>query len=198
MYKNNSRDSSKINGCSPLQLYCKLKDLSSAIGYYSYTYRYLQAEKRMTKQIIIFFLLTVSHFSFGQKTILWKITDTINNKSSTIVGTFHQLGNSFVDSIPEIKERLLKSEIAIFESIGKIEETQKMINTRKKSLEIENNFKKKDFDALIEISKNWKVDIYKLKPIELRWKLQREFQKTKCKTVIPSDNWDHFDIIYDF
>jgi len=45
MYKNNSRNSSKIKDCSPLQLSCKLEDLSSAIGYYSYIYRWLQAEK---------------------------------------------------------------------------------------------------------------------------------------------------------
>ena len=42
-YKNNSRDSSKFEGCSPLQLHRKLKDLSFAVGYYSYTNRYLQA-----------------------------------------------------------------------------------------------------------------------------------------------------------
>ncbi len=41
MYKNNSRDSSISKGCSPLQLHRKLKDLSSAIGYYSYTQRWL-------------------------------------------------------------------------------------------------------------------------------------------------------------
>jgi len=39
MYKNNSRDSSEFKGCSPLQLHGKLKDLSSAVGYYSYTHR---------------------------------------------------------------------------------------------------------------------------------------------------------------
>ena len=37
MYKNNSRGSSKFKGDSPLQLLYKLKDLSSAVGYYSYT-----------------------------------------------------------------------------------------------------------------------------------------------------------------
>lgn len=40
MYIKNSRDSSKFRGCSPLQLHRKLKDLSSAVGYYSYTHRY--------------------------------------------------------------------------------------------------------------------------------------------------------------
>jgi len=46
MYKNNSRDSSKLKGCSPLQLHRKLKDWSSEIGYYSYTHRYHTYKKR--------------------------------------------------------------------------------------------------------------------------------------------------------
>ncbi len=44
MYKNNSRNSSKSRGCSPLQLNHKsdnfgMKNLSSTVGYYSYTKR---------------------------------------------------------------------------------------------------------------------------------------------------------------
>ncbi len=39
MYKNNSRDSSKIKGCSPLQLSCNLTGKGNAVGYYSYTKR---------------------------------------------------------------------------------------------------------------------------------------------------------------
>jgi len=39
MYKNNSRFSYNFKVCSPLQLHRKLKDLSSAVGYYSYNER---------------------------------------------------------------------------------------------------------------------------------------------------------------
>ncbi len=38
MYKNNSRDSCKFKGCSPLQLSCNLTGMKPAIGYYSYTW----------------------------------------------------------------------------------------------------------------------------------------------------------------
>jgi uncharacterized protein YbaP (TraB family) len=147
----------------------------------------------MKKTTIILILLTISQLSIGQNTILWKVTDTINNKTSTIVGTFHQFGNSFIDSIPEIKENLEKSELAIFEAIYKIEETQNMINRREKSYEIEKVLNRKDFKKLLELSKNWKVDIYKLKPIEVSWKLQQEFQEVKCNTTKPTDKWTHFD-----
>ncbi len=39
MYKNNSRNSSKIKGFSLLHLLCSLTSLKPAIGYYSYTNR---------------------------------------------------------------------------------------------------------------------------------------------------------------
>ena len=39
MYKNNSRFSSEIRGCSPLQLLCILTGMKPAFGYYSYTNR---------------------------------------------------------------------------------------------------------------------------------------------------------------
>ena len=39
MYKNNCRFSSKLKGCSPLQLSCNLTGKCHAVGYYSYTQR---------------------------------------------------------------------------------------------------------------------------------------------------------------
>jgi len=37
MYKNNSRDSNKFKGCSPLQYSSNLTGKCYAVGYYSYT-----------------------------------------------------------------------------------------------------------------------------------------------------------------
>ncbi|RSK38726.1 TraB/GumN family protein [Mangrovimonas spongiae] len=136
---------------------------------------------------------TLSYFALGQNTILWKVSDTINKKTSYVVGTFHQFGNSFVDNIPELKKVLLRSELAIFESTANPQDTRNMIAQRDRSLDIENYLKKRDLKKLKQISVNWKVDLYKLHPIELSWKLQQEFQKIKCKTVKPTDKWDHFD-----
>ena len=82
---------------------------------------------KQTLNILIF--LTFSQLAISQNTILWQITDTINNKTSFVVGTFHQFGNSFVDSIPEIKESMFNSELAVFESIDKIENTQRRFVT---------------------------------------------------------------------
>jgi len=45
MYIKNRRDSSKFNGCSPLQLSCNLTGMKPAVGYYSYTNHYGQLKK---------------------------------------------------------------------------------------------------------------------------------------------------------
>jgi hypothetical protein len=39
MHKNNSRNSSKFKGCSPLQVSCNLTGKCYAVGYYSYAKR---------------------------------------------------------------------------------------------------------------------------------------------------------------
>lgn len=148
----------------------------------------------MKNTIIILFIIFTSGLSFSQNTILWKVSDTITNKTSYVLGTFHQFGNSFVDSIPEIKKYLYDSELAIFESIDDLEKLRKTINERESSLEIEKWLKKKDLKNIKEITKEWKVDLYKLKPIEIRWKLQQEFQKIICETTKTTDEWDHFDM----
>ena len=147
----------------------------------------------MKNKLSLLLFLIISHFATSQNTILWKVTDTINNKTSFVVGTFHQFGNSFVDSIPEIKEALLNSELAVFESIDNIEKTRAMIQQRKSSFEIEKRLNKKDLKKLKAIAESWSVDLYKLQPLEIRWKLQQEFQKTKCKTTKSTDKFDHFD-----
>lgn len=143
--------------------------------------------------ITLLILFSYFHSVFGQQTILWSVTDTASGNKSTIIGTFHQFGNSFVDSIPQIKEHLYNSDLAIFESIESDEITQKIINDRDESLEIKKHLKRKDYFYLIKLSSNWKVNIHKLKPVELYWKLESEFIKTKCNTVNINDKWDHLD-----
>jgi len=148
----------------------------------------------MIKYVLtILMCLIIWQLALSQKTILWKITNETETKTSFIVGTFHQFGNSFVDSIPQIKEVLISAEIAVFESVDKVEATRKMMNERMASYKIEKKFKKNDLKALKEVTKDWKVDLYKLKPIEIRWKLEQELQRIKCQTAKPTDDFDHFD-----
>ena len=52
MYIANRRDSSKLKGDSPLQLYLGLIGLKHAIAYLPYTYRYRQAKKKTQTETI--------------------------------------------------------------------------------------------------------------------------------------------------
>ncbi len=138
------------------------------------------------------FLFSLTAWSQAN-TILWKVSDTVQHKTSYLLGTFHQFGNSFVDSIPPIINALRQAELAVFESIDDIESTQQMIARRPSSTDIEKHLKKKDLKKLKTIAQHWEVDLYKLRPIEISWKLQQEFIKIKCETVHPNDHFDHMD-----
>lgn len=141
----------------------------------------------------VLFLLAMQSLAFGQNTILWQVTDTVNHKTSYLLGTFHQFGNSFVDSLPQIQEALLRSELAVFESIDGVEATRKMIQARKPGTGVEKVLNKRDFARLKEIAKDWQVDLYRLSPFEIRLKLSQEFQRIQCGTTVPGDTFDHFD-----
>lgn len=71
----------------------------------------------MKKTLILLVLSLFTNFAIAQNTILWSIKKPNSDKTSYILGTFHQMGNSFVDGKPLIKEVLSKSELVIFESV---------------------------------------------------------------------------------
>jgi uncharacterized protein YbaP (TraB family) len=131
--------------------------------------------------------------AFGQNTILWQITKSGSTHVSYLLGTYHQMGNSFIDSLPRIKKELTHADVAVFESIGDPQKVRDVLNQQQPTNDIENALAKDDMEALLTISKNWGVDVHKLKPMELLAKLQQEYFKTSCGTVLPTDKWDHFD-----
>ncbi|WKZ74569.1 MAG: TraB/GumN family protein [Vicingaceae bacterium] len=128
-----------------------------------------------------------------QSTILWQITKPNTNDTSYLVGTFHQLGNSFVDSFPAITQSLFHSDLAIFESIDNSDRLLILLNSRPDNFEYKKTLKKSDIVFLEEYSKNWAVHVCKLQPIELLIKLQQEYIKSHCGTIKPNDTFRHFD-----
>jgi len=53
MYKNNSRFSSNMKGCSPLQLSCNSTGKYHEFGYYSYPNRWQQYKKIATDTYLV-------------------------------------------------------------------------------------------------------------------------------------------------
>lgn len=76
----------------------------------------------MKNIVYLLFLSLVTNFAIAQNTILWSVTKPNSDKTSYILGTYHQMGNSFVDEKPMIKELLAKSDLVIFESVENIQE----------------------------------------------------------------------------
>lgn len=146
-----------------------------------------------TKLLLIIMLCHICSVSFGQSTILWSVKDSSSNKTSYLLGTLHQIGNSFVDSIPQIIDALKLSEFAIFETINDGNAVSELMNIRKENNLYKNILKQSDLTYLDKISSDWIVPIAKLTPIELLIKLQQTYIETQCGTIKPSDKWKHFD-----
>ncbi len=140
--------------------------------------------------LFIFFLGTSLS---AQKTILWSIKSPSNDKISYLLGTFHQLGNSFVDSIPEIEKKLKSSELAIFESIDDPSRITNQINVREDNKETIHFIESNDFLILKELAKNWKVHLNKLTSTEIILKLQQSLPSVICDNVKETDTFSHFD-----
>nr|WP_294857879.1 TraB/GumN family protein [uncultured Fluviicola sp.] len=132
--------------------------------------------------------------AFAQNTILWSVRKAGSEKTSYVLGTLHQMGNSFVDEKPKIKELLLHSDLAVFESVeDKNEKIIRVMLNRTDDFSYREFLAKQDVDFLEELSKDWKVPLSKQKPSELLLKLRQEYVKMNCGTIKSTDTTDHMD-----
>ena len=83
----------------------------------------------MRKVLNLFVFAFVTTITCAQNTILWSVHKPGSSKTSYVLGTLHQMGNSFVDDKPLIKELLFKSDLAVFESIE--DKVDKIISMKK-------------------------------------------------------------------
>lgn len=148
----------------------------------------------MKEKISIFTLFIFCHLFYSQNTILWKITYPENDKTSYLVGTYHQYGESFVKKYPKIEEYLSKSDAAFFESLTiDTLATNKIINSRKTENSITKYFTKSQIEKLENYTNKSGLNLYKITPIELLFKLQQKYTRIICTTVEKNEENDHFD-----
>jgi uncharacterized protein YbaP (TraB family) len=137
--------------------------------------------------------LMLHNEAVAQRTILWRVTDTMQHKTSYLLGTHHYMGNGFVDSLTPIRKHLLEAELAIFETAETGEQVAFVMNQRKPDYAIKRILDKDAIRQLELISKDWRVPLYKLQPVELLLKLRAQFYQRVCGSMQQKDTADHFD-----
>jgi uncharacterized protein YbaP (TraB family) len=143
-------------------------------------------------KVYTFLLCFLCLNGFSQNTILWEVKDTLHHKTSYLLGTYHQLGNHFADGHPVIAEKLLGSEVAIFESLSEVDVTPTIL-ARPASEAFKKELGRKSASQLIELAKNWKYPPEKLRPEEIVFKLYQSYYQTHCGNILATDAFDHFD-----
>ena len=134
--------------------------------------------------IILFSVILLN----GQNTVLWEVKKEHNEKVSYLMGTHHIMGGHFVDSLyPTIKEKLLQSEIAIFEAIGE-NTTRKEIYKRQDNFQYKKTLKKKYTKRLEQIAKRKEYPLSKFSPTEVLWLLGKLMVQERCDNYLPSDS----------
>lgn len=148
------------------------------------------------KPIVLLFCLWFSAFhrdAAGQNTILWSVDDRASGNRSYLLGTFHQMGSTWVDSLTKVIEVLSDAELAVFESTDPADALAERMNERAPDYTYREILRRRDVKWLDAYTADWAVPLEKLRPIELHWKLNQLKARDICKTSGPGDRFDHFD-----
>lgn len=119
--------------------------------------------------------------------MLWKVTNFNSKDISCLLGTYHQFGESFIDSLPVIKEKLQASDLIITEVKVDRAKWAELYNARPSSDTLSTILSKKDIEFITGILKKGQVDISKYTPGELIAKLQSNFPMTFCTAINKTD-----------
>jgi uncharacterized protein len=138
--------------------------------------------------IIIFY----STFLSAQNTILWKVTNAKSQKVSYLLGTYHILGNTFVDSFPVIKEKLQASDVLITETELNRAKVAAYYNAAPSTTNLSEILSEEDVNFIKDIFKRRKVDIFKLSPGVLYMTLSGNYPKFKCGNQIDTLAFDEY------
>ena len=148
----------------------------------------------MKKNLFFFAFLLLTNLATAQNTILWSVKKPNSENTSYVFGTFHQMGNSFIDEKPLIKELISKSDLVIFESIeNKKEKIIDVMLRRADDYSYRELLYKEDVDFLENYTKEWSVPLSKQKPREFIVKFLQEIVKKYCGKIKISDTFDHMD-----
>jgi len=145
------------------------------------------------RNLIVAAFLFLSTPCIAQNTILWSVDHIDSQHRSYLLGTFHQVGSTWVDSLTVVMEKLAAADLVIFESIETGTELQSSMASREWNSGFRDELRKRDIAWLEAYTSDWVVPIEKLTPMELHWKLSQDMARVICNTSSPADRFDHFD-----
>lgn len=140
-----------------------------------------------TLKYLFIFMMLPALATKAQNSILWSIKDPSGKHTSYVLGTYHQIGNWFVDSHPEIGRYLRNTKVAIFETIDSGTTLVKLLNARPHDSGYIKVLPHEDVIALHKLYAERKVPVSKLKPVELLITLQQNYFEMHCGTIKPGD-----------
>jgi uncharacterized protein YbaP (TraB family) len=135
-------------------------------------------------------LLLLAGRTSAQHAILWKISKPGATNVSYIFGTFHSLGESFVDSCPVIKEKLLASDMLVTEVLYDKKGLLDGYGDRPSSDDLSHAVSPADLVLIKDVfSKNTAVDPFKLTPGELLINLNGFYTRMGCIPTALADKY---------
>jgi hypothetical protein len=140
------------------------------------------------KNFLLSAFILCALFSFGQNTILWKITSPIKKNVSYLLGTHHYFGSSFVDTFSIIQEKLKTSDVIVTEAKFDRQKGLDYYNSRPTSTSLSSALSQDDINYINTVFKPG-LDINKYSPGELLIKLYAAYPKYKCPVVNAKDEF---------
>lgn len=132
------------------------------------------------KYLLITILIFNTAYLPAQNTVLWKVTNSKSEKVSFLLGTYHILGNTFVDAYPIIKEKLKNSDALITETELNKEKLAAVFNAAPPTNNLPKILSEEDINFIKDILNGRQVDIFRLTPGILYQTLAGNYPKFKC------------------
>jgi uncharacterized protein len=144
---------------------------------------------RNNRLFTLLFLAWPPILSTAQHTILWKVTKPGNAHLSYLLGTFHTLGESFIDSFPVVKDRLLASDMLVSEAVVDRQHVADQYKDRTASDSLSLMVSADDLALIKKIFAKSSFDIEKMTPAELLLNLGIYYYQWGCVPRSLNDKW---------
>lgn len=125
----------------------------------------------------------------AQNTFLWKITGKDSKNTSYLLGTYHLLGESFVDKFPVIEEKIKSCDFVVTETEIDWKKIVENYNARPSTDSLEQTVSKEEYDYIKGMFKDTRTDVTKLGPGELWQKIAVCYVIKSCTALNPKDQF---------